>query len=177
VVFTHDLFFLVTLQGIADKAKIPTHDQQVIRECFGAGVCYPDIPWEGLRTRGRIRHMNGLLDNAEKEYKKSFKEYEPHAEQLCKHMRLTVERAIEEVLMGDIVNRYRTNIMASKVKELTKITKDDCIFLDGLMTEYSKWQHDQEPEARVPLPKPDKLRGDIKELEVWVTNYNKRALA
>ena len=176
VVFTHDLFFLVTLQDIADKENVPTHDQQVIRECSGPGVCHPDIPWEGLKTKDRIKNMNALLDKAEREYKKGIKEYEPLAEQLCKQMRLTVERAIEEVLMADIVRRYRRNIMASKVKELIKIRKEDCIFLDGLMTEYSKLQHDQEAEARIPLPKPDKLRTDIKNLSAWATDYNKREI-
>jgi hypothetical protein len=91
-------------------------------------------------------------------------------------MRQTIERAIEEVLLADIVQRYRRNIYASKVKDLMKIKKDDCIFLDGLMTEYSKTLHDQSEEARVPLPKPDKLRADIKSLSAWATDYNKREI-
>ena len=176
VVFTHDLFFLVTLQEIADKEKVPIHDQQVIREYSGAGSCYPEVPWEALKTKDRIKNIHALLDKAEKEYKKGTKGYEPLAEQICKRMRQTIERAIEEVLLADIVQRYRRNIYASKVKDLMKIKKDDCIFLDGLMTEYSKMLHDQAEEARVPLPRPDKLRTDIKSLSVWATDYNKREI-
>lgn len=175
-VFTHDLFFLVTLEELADKEKIPTHGQQVIREYSGAGACYPEAPWEALKTKDRIKNMNALLDYAEKAYKKSIKEYEPLAEHICKKMRQTVERAIEEVLLADIVQRYRRNIYASKVKDLVKIKKEDCIFLDELMTEYSKFQHDQEVEARVPIPKPDKLRADIKSLTSWAADYNKREI-
>lgn len=176
VVFTHDLFFLVTLEDLADKEKVPTHGQQVIREYPGAGACYPEAPWEALKTKDRLKNMNALLDNAEKEYKKGNKGYEPLAEQICKKIRQTVERAIEEVLLADIVQRYRRNIYASKVKDLMKMKKEDCIFLDDLMTEYSKFQHDQEVEARVPLPKPDKLRADIKKLSDWATDYNKREI-
>ena len=58
--------------------------------------------------------------------------------------------------------------------ELEKIKREDCRLLDELMTEYSKILHDQAEEARVPLPVPEKLRGDIKKLSEWVTEYNKR---
>ena len=129
-----------------------------------------------MKTKDRIKNIHALLDKAEKEYKKGTKGYEPLAEQICKRMRQTIERAIEEVLLADIVQRYRRNIYASKVKDLMKIKKDDCVFLDGLMTEYSKILHDQAEEARVPLPKPDKLRTDIKSLSVWTTDYNKREI-
>ncbi len=134
------------------------------------------MPWEALKTKDRIKNINALLDKAEKEYKNGIKEYEPLAEQICKRMRQTVERAIEEVLLADIVQRYRRNIYASKVKDLMKMKKEDCLFLDGLMTEYSKILHDQAEEARVPLPKPDKLRADVKKLSDWATDYNKREI-
>jgi hypothetical protein len=128
-----------------------------------------------LKTTKRIKNLYNLLDTAEQKYKKEgAKAYEPLAEQICRRIRQTVERAIEEVLLLDIVQRYRRNIYASKVRELGKIKREDCILLDELMTEYSKILHDQAEEARVPLPIPEKLRGDIKNLSEWVTEYNKR---
>jgi len=175
IVFTHDLFFLVTLSEIADKEKIPIHEQLIMKEYCGTGVCYTEAPWEALSTTKRIKSLNSLLDTAEKVYKKeSAKTYEPLALQICQKMRQTIERAIEEVLLIDIVQRYRRNIHAQKVRKLEKIGKEDCILLDELMTEYSKILHDQAEEARVPLPIPEKLRGDIKKLSEWVTEYNKR---
>lgn len=175
IVFTHDLFFLVTLEDLAEKAQVPVHDQQVIREYEAAGAVYPDVPLEALKTKDRIKRMNSLLDDAEKRYKDNgMKAYEPIANQICKEMRKTIERAIEEVLLADIVRRYRRNIYASNVTKLVKMRKEDCIFLDDLMTDYSKIEHDQEVESRVPLPSPDKLTTDIKKLSTWVTEYNKR---
>ncbi len=175
IVFTHDLFFLVSLCEIAEKEKITIHDQLVMKEYCGAGVCYAEAPWEALRTTKRINNLNRLLDTAEKVYKKDgTMAYEPLTTQVCQKMRQTVERAIEEILLLDIVQRYRRNIYAQKVRNLEKIRKEDCMLLDGLMTEYSKFLHDQAEEARVPLPTPEKLRGDIKKLSEWVTEYNKR---
>ena len=175
IVFTHDLFFLVTLGEIADKEKIPIHEQLIMKEYCGTGVCYTEAPWEALATTKRIKSLNSLLDTAEQKYKKEgAKAYEPLALQICQKMRQTIERAIEEVLLIDIVQRYRRNIHAQKVRKLEKIKKEDCILLDGLMTEYSKLLHDQAEEARVPLPKPEKLSGDIKKLSEWVTEYNRR---
>jgi hypothetical protein len=175
IVFTHDLFFLVTLSEMADKEKIPIHEQLIMKEYCGTGVCYTEAPWEALATTKRIKSLNSLLDTAEQKYKKEgAKAYEPLALQICQKMRQTIERAIEEVLLIDIVQRYRRNIYAQKVRNLEKIRKEDCMLLDGLMTEYSKFLHDQAEEARVPLPTPEKLRGDIKKLSEWVTEYNKR---
>jgi energy-coupling factor transporter ATP-binding protein EcfA2 len=176
VVFTHDLFFLITLEDIAEKEQVPVFDQQVIREYAGAGACYPEVPLEALKTKDRISRLNRLLDAAETEYKKSAKAYEPHCEQICKEMRKAIERAIEEVLLADIVKRYRRNIYAQNVKRLMKMKKEDCLFLDGMMTEYSKLEHDQEAESRVPLPKPDKLRTDIGKLTDWAAGYHKREI-
>jgi ABC-type sugar transport system ATPase subunit len=177
VVFTHDLFFLVTLEDIAEKEQVPVHDQQVIREYETAGAIYPEVPLEALKTTARIKRMNGLLDKAEREYKeKGMMAYEPLADQICKEMRKAVERAIEEVLLADIVRRYRRNIYAQNVKHLMKMKKEDCLFLDTLMTEYSKFEHDQEAESRVPLPRPEKLREDIRKLADWASEYHKREI-
>lgn len=175
IVFTHDLFFLVTLIEISEREKICVHDQLVMKEPSGTGVCYTEVPWEALKTTKRIKNLNNLLDTAEQKYKKEgVMAYEPLAEQICRKIRQTVERAIEEVLLLDIVQRYRRNIYASNVRKLEKIKREDCILLDELMTEYSKILHDQAEEARVPLPVPEKLRSDIKKLSEWVTEYNKR---
>lgn len=177
IVFTHDLFFLVTLREIADKEKIPIHDQLVMKEHCGSGVCYAEVPWEALPTAKRIKNLNILLDTAEKKYKmEGAKAYEPLAAQICQKMRQTVERAIEEVLLLDIVQRYRRNIYAQKVRKLEKIRKEDCILLDELMTEYSKILHDQPEEARVALPRPERLRMDIGKLDEWMTEFNKRGI-
>lgn len=174
VVFTHDLFFLVTLREIANKKNIPVNGMEIFRNFTGTGICKPEVPWEAMSTQKRIGELNKLLQEANSKYIKGDADYELHADSLCKKIRQTVERAIEEILLLGMVERYRRNIQTTKIAKLTKITKEDCEFLVGLMTEYSKYLHDQEEVARVPLPKPDKLKEDIKKLDEWVKEFNYR---
>jgi hypothetical protein len=175
IVFTHDLFFLVCLHELAAKEGVQIMDQQVLKEPWGTGVCTPDIPWEAANLTKRIRRLNDLLQTAQGKYKEGMSEYEPHVSRICNRIRQTVERAIEEVLLGDIVQRFRRSVQTQQIKDLSKITLNDCEFLENLMTKYSAFLHDQNPEARVPWPDPQTIRNDIESLDSWRKEFAKRS--
>jgi energy-coupling factor transporter ATP-binding protein EcfA2 len=175
IVFTHDLFFLVSLWEKAKKDEaLPVLNQRVEREYSGIGVCYPDAPWEALGVTKRLGQLKGFVDEAAAKYKLGAGEYEKIAGFVCTKIRKTVERAVEEVLLADIVHRYRRNIYASKVLDLGKITRDDLILLDDLMTRYSIQEHDQAEESKAKLPTPDKLNEDVGKLSGWIKEFRKR---
>ncbi len=175
IVFTHDLFFLVSLWERAKKDEnLSVLNQRVEREYSGVGVCYPDAPWEALGVAKRIGQLKDFVEEAAAKYKLGAGEYEKIAGFVCTRIRKTVERAVEEVLLADIVHRYRRNIYASKVLDLGKITRDDLKMLDDLMTRYSIQEHDQAEESKAIIPVPDKLKEDVQKLEKWVKEYRNR---
>lgn len=175
IVFTHDLFFLVSLWEKAKKDEnLPVLNQRVEREYSGIGVCYPDAPWEALSVNKRLGQLKSFVEEASAKYKLGAEEYEKIAEFVCTRIRKTIERAVEEVLLADIVHRYRRNIYASKVLDLGKITRDDLVFLDDLMTRYSIQVHDQAEESKTKIPIPDKLNEDVAKLSEWIKEFRKR---
>ena len=139
------------------------------------GVCYPDVPWEAMEASKRVKQLKVHTEEAAKLCKEGTKaEYEEKVGFICGRMRKTIERAIEEVLLSDIVHRYRRNIMAQNVTRLEKIKPEDIKILDNLMTRYSTEIHDQAEEAVIKIPTPEKLKEDVNNLELWIKNFNNR---
>jgi len=174
IIFTHDLFFFVTIREAARKEKVALLDEHVVKDVTGPGVCYLDAPWEALEVSKRIRQLYKLVEEAAEKYKQGIKEYEKIAGFVCLRIRKTIERAIEEILLCDIVHRYRRNIMARNVRKLDKITTPDVKLLDELMTHYSVELHDQAEESKAKIPTPDKLKEDVQNLDKWVKEYRNR---
>ncbi len=159
IIFTHDLFFFVTLQDAAKKKKVKVSLQTVERGYNGTGICTDDMAWETMKVRERIRKMGDLIREATEKYKQGNKEYEPYADSLCKKFRQTIERAVEEVLLRDIVQRYRRRIIPTNIKQLDVIKKQDWEILERLFDKYSRYEHDQEVESKVPPPETGRYRG------------------
>jgi hypothetical protein len=82
--------------------------------------------------------------------------------------------AVEEVLLRDIVQRYRRNIRATNIRQLNVLKPQDWQILEGLWDKYSKYEHDQTKESKVSLPTPANIEEDIKLLNEWQGDFNRR---
>lgn len=178
IVFTHDIVFLLSLRQLAEESGVETLDQ-FIRQLpnIGSGVCKEELPWVAMPISKRI----GFLKNEFQNIKLLFRDghidaYEKEAQLLYGLLREAWERALEEVLLGGVVERYRKNIQTQQIEKISDITSEDCKELDHGMTKCSKWLtgHDQAPSAREDVPEPDELKNDIESLEKWVKDIRKR---
>ena len=102
--------------------------------------------------------------------------YEREAKRLYGLLREAWERAIEEVLLGGLVERFRPSIETKRLEPLVDITDQDYKTVDAAMTKCSTWLtgHDQAAAARAPVPGADELKKDIEALEVWIKAIRKR---
>lgn len=101
--------------------------------------------------------------------------YQVEAKALCSDIRITIERLIENDLLADVVQRFRRPINThGKIDKLARIKPADCAFLDAMMTKYSRYEHAQPSEAPVPLPEPDALAEDLKNLKAWLDEFTAR---
>ena len=93
--------------------------------------------------------------------------YEKDAQYLYGLRREAWERALEEVLLCKVVERYRPGVQTQQLLMIADITEEDCRKLDVAMTKYSRWLpgHDEAAAARAPVPGPDILKADIESLE------------
>jgi energy-coupling factor transporter ATP-binding protein EcfA2 len=177
IVFTHDVVFLLLIKQYAEQFNVDQIDQYVRQASKGAGVCAEDLPWVALPVKKKI----GFLKNEWQAADKLFRDgqqvaYEKEAKYLYGLLREAWERALEEVLLAGVVERYRPGVQTQHVATIADITPEDCRTLDAAMTKSSKWLpgHDQAAAARAAVPDPAELKKDLESLEKWVAAIRKR---
>lgn len=177
IVFTHDVVFLLLLKQFSKEQCVEQIDQHVKHLSIGAGVCNEELPWVALPVRRKIGYLKKEWQAADKLYRNGhLSTYEKEASHIYGLLREAWERALEEVLLCGVVERFRPNIQTQQVVKISDITQADCRELETAMTKCSKWLpgHDQAPAARAEIPAPDVLRDDINTLENWVAEIHSR---
>lgn len=177
IVFTHDVVFLLLLKQFAEQQGVAQLDQHVHQLSKGAGVCDEELPWVAMPVKKKIGHLKNEWQSAEKLSREGHQaHYEKEAKYLYGLLREAWERALEEVLLGGIVERFRPSVQTQHIGTLADITTDDCLTVDAAMTKCSKWLpgHDQAAAARAPVPESTELKDDIEALEKWVASIRIR---
>ena len=177
IVFTHDVVFLLLLKKCAEDKGVVQRDQHVRQLSKGAGVCAEELPWVALKVKKRIGFLRKLLQDAEKLHLEGHQDaYERNAKEIYGYLREAWERGLEEVLLGGVVERFRSVVQTQQVASLADITIEDCKTVEAAITKSSRWLrgHDQAAAARADIPRPVTLRADIDALETWVAAIRKR---
>ncbi len=177
IVFTHDVVFLLSLKQYADELGIESLDQHVRQLSKGAGVCAEELPWVALPVKKKIGYLNNSWQAADKLSREGHQDaYEKEAKFLYGLLREAWERALEEVLLGGVVERYRPGVQTQQITQLSDIKAEDCKAVETAMTKCSTWLpgHDKAAAARAPVPAPAELKADIDALASWVAAIRKR---
>ncbi|MCY4589919.1 MAG: AAA family ATPase [Alphaproteobacteria bacterium] len=177
IVFTHDVVFLLLLKELAEEEEVEQSDQHVRNLAGGAGVCAEELPWVALKVRNRVSHLRKRFQDAEKLHRKGHQDaYEREAVDIYGFLREAWERALEEVLLGGVVERFRGSVQTRQVASLADITDDDCKTVSSAMTKCSRWLrgHDDAPAARAEVPEPAELKQDIEKLDKFLSQIRKR---
>ncbi|NIJ74261.1 MULTISPECIES: AAA family ATPase [unclassified Xanthomonas] len=177
IVFTHDVVFLLALKQFAEQMDVKPLDQHIRRQVNGAGVCREELPWLAMRVKDKIGFLKNAWQAVDKKHRNGEQDaYEREAKELYGLLREAWERAVEEVLLGGIVERFRPSVETQRLAPLSDITDDDCKTVKEGMTKSSAWLtgHDHAAAARSPVPAPDELKKDIETLETWVKGINAR---
>jgi hypothetical protein len=176
IVFTHDILFLRRLMDISGKEAVVCNHQYVRRE-GQAGISSPDLPWIAMGITDRIGSLRNRWQQADK-LARTFasEEYEKDARDIYGLMREAWEQAVTEVLLNDVVERYRVSVETQKVRFLHDITEEDCKVVESEMGECSRWMrgHDHPAADGTPFPTPLDLRARIDALNEWVKSIRKR---
>ncbi len=109
IVFTHDIVFLLLLKQFAEEQSVAQLDQHVRQLSKGAGVCAEELPWVALPVKKKIGYLKNEMQTAEKLHREGHQAaYEKDATYLYGLLREAWERALEEVLLGGVVERFAT---------------------------------------------------------------------
>lgn len=177
IVFTHDVVFLLTLRQYADDLGVGVLDQHVRNLSKGAGVCEEELPWVALPVKKKMGYLNKCWQAADKLSRDGHQDaYEKDAKYLYGLLREAWERALEEVLLGGVVERYRPSVQTQQIEQISDITPEDCKAVETAMTKCSTWLagHDKAAAARAPVPAPAELKADIDALTTWVAAIHER---
>lgn len=177
IVFTHDVVFLLALKQFAEMASVNPLDQHVRRQLTGAGICIEELPWVAMPVKGKLSYLKSQQVGAERLSKEGDQDaYEYKAKYLYGLLREAWERAVEEVLLNGLVERYRPSVQTQRLAKISDISDADCQTVDNAMTKCSAWLpgHDQAAAARAPVPGADELKKDIEVLETWVKGIHVR---
>ena len=177
IVFTHDVVFLLLLKQFAEEQCVEQIDQHVRQLSNGAGVCAEELPWVALPVKKKIGFLKKEWQAADRLLREGhLPTYEKEAKYLYGLLREAWERAVEEVLLGGIVERFRPGVQTQHIGSIADITPQDCQTVDAAMAKCSRLLpgHDQAAAARAPVPNATELKADIEALENWVANIRSR---
>lgn len=177
IVFTHDVVFLLLLRQFAKELGVKPLDQHVRQLSKGAGVCDDELPWVALAVNKKIGYLKKGWQDADKLSRDGHQDaYEKEAKYLYGLLREAWERALEEVLLDGLVERYRPDVQTKRIACIADITPEDCKTVETAMTKCSAWLpgHDKAAAARAPVPGQAELKADIEALESWVAAIRKR---
>lgn len=175
IVFTHRLSLPVMLEDALKSDGLKACFVALNREAWGAGQP-SSSPISGQKPKAALNSLNDAVARARKvQIEGGQAEYEIRAKAICGDFRVLLERLVEEVLLGGIVQRYRRGVMTEgKIEHLAKIKPSDTKLVDDMMTKYSKFVHSQSTDASVATPEPDDIAADITKLSVWEKEFKER---
>ena len=173
--FTHDIYFLCLLAEEAKLAGVPIATQSLTRRAEGFGVADPDLPFEGKTASKRIGALKAQHQSIAKLHKDG--EEQEHRKQTVYayfQLRMTWERAIEEVLLREVILRFRKGVETQRLAGVV-VEDDDYAQVHAGMTKCSKYAHDKALQGGVAVPEPDELIADIMALDAWRDKIEKRS--
>lgn len=175
IVFTHDIYFLNLLTEAAGRAGRPVLTQSLVRESRGFGVASPNLPFEGLSSSKRVGFLKTIQVEAAKAQRlgEEKKHYDLTVGAYF-NLRLAWERAVEEVLLRNVVLRFRKGVETQRLSGVT-VTDADYARVEAGMAKCSNYAHDKAQFGGIAVPEPDDLMVDIQEFEAFLKEVNARS--
>ena len=168
VVFTHDIFFLNVLMFEAAALGLTPKALTLNQTPEGFGVAEESLPFFGANVFQRV----GMLRNKQVECAKRRKAgdqagYRLLVRDLYNDLRMAWERGVEEVLLNEVVLRFRKGVETNRLKRVAVETEDVTAITAGMAKCSNYTGHDGAQEANVAPPSPDEMEADINALEAW----------
>lgn len=176
IVLTHDLYFLNVLMHEARKIGPEPVALTLRRSPQGYGVADCTLPFEGASTRDRVGQLRQMQVECTRFHKNDDEvNYRRAVRDLYSHLRMSWERAVEELLFNGVVLRFRKGVETNRLKKVV-VAPEDIATIEQNMGKCSTFTgHDGAMDANPVLPNPDEVSADIEALETWRRATDERA--
>lgn len=170
IVFTHDITFFMELKSISDKENLSFVQKTVRKIANIPGDIADVIPWPGMNVKERTGKLKNDLQKIRSTFNSGdMDEYFYQVKQWCELLRESWERAVEEILFNDAVQRYNPCVQTQRLKKAPFSTVLYQELEEGML-ECSSWCHDQAREIIGTVPDLEQLQQYIECFE----NYHKK---
>ncbi|WP_278336212.1 AAA family ATPase [Roseburia hominis] len=167
VVFTHEITFFMELKTEADKNQVIFEQETIRKICDEPGDISTLIPWQGMNVKDRTGKLKNDLQAICSVYNSGDMDtYYYKAKEWCELLRESWERAVEEILFNDAIQRYNPCVQTQRLKK-APVTRDLYTELEQGMTECSAWCHDQARDINAETPSYDDLKHYIDCFEAY----------
>ncbi len=180
IILTHRLSLYGTLEDVAKKAGDAwkdAHYRPMCIEAYAGGAGHPadqDV-WNANTKKANNILLMRLAAAKKVGDAEGAGAYRAFAQGICSEFRKLLERSVEEDLLNKVVVRHRRSVTTDgRLKAVSGIAPEDCVFIDSLMTKYSCYEHSQSREIPVLIPEEPELRIDIEALKTWRDDLSAR---
>ena len=178
IVLTHDLYFVRLLMDIHKSMFIKDCEILGLMEYKGiSGIPSDEIHYLSKNVQQRVDSIRSELGQISSLHLSELGTKESRLESVRQKMRKLVERAVEEVLVSNTIQRFSKNINLKKgfLSNLVVVEKNDIEFISTLFGKYSITEHDGGIET-IPLqPDENEISNDLHAFSTWKDGFQSRA--
>jgi energy-coupling factor transporter ATP-binding protein EcfA2 len=177
IVLSHDLAFMRLLQGEAKIEGVPMRVQSLKREGTTSGIVDENLPVAGMNIKQRLAALNRACDRvAQLRNQQLTVEADAVLRGAWVDLRWAWERAVEEVLFNDVVQRFDKGVSTLSL-EAVDFGDEEVRGVFRGMDRCNTTPHDAATQMHVPAPSLDELRSEVATLKTWVSDVRNRGEA
>ena len=155
----------------AEKSGIIFQQETIRKICNEPGNISSVIPWQGMGVKDRTGKLKNDLQKINSVFNAGdMDKYYYEAKQWCELLRESWERAVEEVLFNDAIQRYNPCVQTQRLKK-APFSQELYNELENGMTECSSWCHDQARAINGNIPSVEDLKKYIDSFEKYCKKY------
>jgi hypothetical protein len=177
VVFTHDVVFLCEFFDATENAGSPVEYMNLCWSGETPGFCQPGLPWDWKKYTDRI-------DALEKEQRRIASSWStvPNPSNVADirmaytHLSATLERVVQDLILNDVIGRYRGWVKVERIKEVVGFSDSECEALLKIEKKCSDvtCRHDPAAAKDAPVPDPVEFLQDLNALKSLVEQVKSR---
>ncbi|AMK19631.1 MULTISPECIES: AAA family ATPase [Sphingobium] len=178
IIFTHNLlFYQEVLRACADREpQVPALPCLIQQSNNGFGlVSVDDQPWIAKKVKERERALDAQLKAIPDSLAPDSDELRKLAKQFYSDLRETWERAVEEVVLGGVVERFGTDVKTQSLKLVEIDDQDYRIIYFAMKRASERSGHDQPAAKQIDAPDKKQMESDLMELRGFIATHRKKA--
>jgi len=178
IIFTHNLlFYQEVLRACADRnpqvSALPCLIQQS-QEGFGL-VSVDDQPWIAKKVKERERVLDAQIKAIPDDLAADSEQMRLLAKQFYTDLRETWERAVEEVVLGGVVERFGTDVKTQSLKLVDIDDQDYRTIFFAMKRASERSGHDRAAAKQIDPPDKKQMETDLLELRGFIATHRKKA--